>query len=259
VNGLATFPGLSIDNAGTGYTLSGSSSGLTGATSSSFDITPPPAGITHTLLTAGNNLTNQNVYTTAAIAPAPNTLVTIAVMSHRATAPISPTVSGGGMTSWTEVASVDFDTLSVPHRRLSIYRAMSASPGNGPITFTYSAQVSNVEWIISQWSGVETSGTNGAGAIVQTGSANGDAVTGLSVSLAAFAKANNVAYGAFGVNSQVLAVNPGAGFTEINEQPANEGTKGDLQTEWAVNQPAVNATWPRLKAGGLGLEIKAKP
>ena len=39
VNGLATFPGLSINNAGTGYTLTGSSSGLSGATSSGFDIT----------------------------------------------------------------------------------------------------------------------------------------------------------------------------------------------------------------------------
>jgi len=42
VNGLATFSGLSIDNAGTGYTLTASSSGLTGATSSNFDITAVP-------------------------------------------------------------------------------------------------------------------------------------------------------------------------------------------------------------------------
>src|SRR4029079_15535346 len=34
VNGVATFSDLSIDKAGTGYTLSASSAGLTGATSS---------------------------------------------------------------------------------------------------------------------------------------------------------------------------------------------------------------------------------
>jgi hypothetical protein len=45
VNGVATFSGLSIDNAGTGYTLTASSTGLTGATSSSFNITAPAAGI----------------------------------------------------------------------------------------------------------------------------------------------------------------------------------------------------------------------
>ncbi len=38
VNGVATFTGLSINNAGTGYTLTAASTGLTSATSSSFNI-----------------------------------------------------------------------------------------------------------------------------------------------------------------------------------------------------------------------------
>ena len=116
----------------------------------------------------------------------------------------------------------------------------------------------NVEWIVSQWDGVETSGSNGAGAIGQTGSARADAGTGLSVALAPFGNSANVALGAFGVNSNVLAVTPGSGFAEIDEQPANEGGKGDLQTEWAVNRPTINATWPNLSSGALGIEIKAE-
>jgi hypothetical protein len=39
VNGVATFNGVSIDSAGTGYTLNASASGLTGATSDAFDVT----------------------------------------------------------------------------------------------------------------------------------------------------------------------------------------------------------------------------
>jgi uncharacterized repeat protein (TIGR03806 family) len=39
INGVATFPGLSINNAGVGYTLIASSAGLTSATSSAFTIT----------------------------------------------------------------------------------------------------------------------------------------------------------------------------------------------------------------------------
>ncbi|MFY0565578.1 beta strand repeat-containing protein [Archangium lansingense] len=39
-SGVATFSGLSIDKVGTGYTLAASSTGLTSATSSSFNITP---------------------------------------------------------------------------------------------------------------------------------------------------------------------------------------------------------------------------
>src|SRR5439155_1089414 len=42
VSGVATFSTLSINNAGTGYTLTASASGLTGATSTSFNITAPP-------------------------------------------------------------------------------------------------------------------------------------------------------------------------------------------------------------------------
>ena len=41
-NGVATFSNLSINNAGTGYTLQATSSGLTGATSNAFNVTAPP-------------------------------------------------------------------------------------------------------------------------------------------------------------------------------------------------------------------------
>ena len=41
-NGVATFANLSINNAGTGYTLQATSSGLTSVTSSAFDVTAPP-------------------------------------------------------------------------------------------------------------------------------------------------------------------------------------------------------------------------
>ena len=41
VDGVATFPGLSIDKAGTGYTLVASASGLTSSTSTAFSITQP--------------------------------------------------------------------------------------------------------------------------------------------------------------------------------------------------------------------------
>src|SRR5436190_994793 len=52
VSGVATFSTLRINNAGNGYTLTASASGLTGATSVSFNITaapPPPA--THVAFT----------------------------------------------------------------------------------------------------------------------------------------------------------------------------------------------------------------
>src|SRR5438128_7879350 len=56
VNGVATFPNLRIDKAGTGYTLRATASQLTAATSSSFDVTAPPTGsLTVTTATSGSN------------------------------------------------------------------------------------------------------------------------------------------------------------------------------------------------------------
>jgi len=91
------------------------------------------------------------IFTTGTIAPAPNALVTVAVSTHQATsaAPV-PTLSGGGMANWEVVATVTFDALGLPHKRITIFRAMSTAPGNGPITITSSATVSNCQWIVSQ-------------------------------------------------------------------------------------------------------------
>ena len=99
--------------------------------------------ITHTPLASGNNIVNQKIYTTASIAPAPNALVTVAVLGHNSTsATASPTVTGAGMT-WALVGTVTFDAGSTPHKRLTIYRALSSSPGSGPLTITWSASQSN--------------------------------------------------------------------------------------------------------------------
>ncbi len=218
-------------------------------------VAPP---ITHTLLTAGTNPTNTSVYTTASISPAPNTLVTIAVLSQRSYgASVAPTVTGGGMTAWTQVASVTFDPLSAPLRRMTIYRAMSTTPGSGSISIAFAGNQSHAQWIVSQWGGVETSGTNGSGAIVQTASNAADAVTGLDVTLASFGDVANVAYGVFGVNSNVAAITPGGGFTEIAEVPSGENTPGSLMTEWAVNRQTIDATWTNLRGAALGVEIRA--
>jgi hypothetical protein len=136
---------------------------------------------------------------------------------------------------------------------------MSAAPGSGAITIKTSVTVSNCQWIVSQWSGVDQSGTNGSGAIVQTASASGAAVTTLTAALASFASGNDVAYGAFGVANPTAVITAGSGFTTIDQQPSGESSVGDLFAEWALNTPAVTATWPSKPAGALGVEIKAGP
>lgn len=233
------------------------------AQTATVTVTPEGSGgsgtITPSLLTSGHDPNNVRIYTTGAIAPAANSLVLVAVLTHQASAAApSPTLTGGGMTSWDIVASVAFNGAT-PLDRLTVYRAMSAAPGAGPITITSSVTVSNCQWIVSQWSGADDAGVNGAGAIVQTAQTSGTAVNGLTAMLAPFGDGNNVGYGAFGVASATAVVIPGSGFTTIDQQPSGEGTTGDLFAEWAGNQPAVSASWTSKSGGVLALEIRSKP
>jgi hypothetical protein len=241
-------------------TVSAEAGGTPITQTASVTVTPVATGqITHTLLTAGNNTTNQSSYTTASISPAPNALVTIAVMGHRSYgASAVPTVTGGGMTAWEPVASVTYDVLSTPLKRVTVFRAMSAAPGSGPITISFAGSQSNAQWIVSQWEGAETSGTNGSGAIAQALTDAADAVNGLGVTLAPFGNPANVAFGVFGVTSSTPAVTAGSGFTEIAEVSSGENQAGSLMTEWALNHPVVNAVWTNLRAAVLGIEIRAK-
>jgi hypothetical protein len=215
-------------------------------------------GIVHTRLTSGNSRVNAKVCTTASIAPAANGLVTVAVLGHNGTAASpKPTISGGGMASWTQVATVAFDGVATPHKRLTVFRALSSSPGSGPLRITFTATQSNCEWIVSQWKGIETSGTNGGNAIAQAASARGDNVTGLVVTLGAFAAPGNVAYGVVGVRRSTAGITPGAGFTEIAERPSGETPPSDLQAERSAGDRTIDARWSRANGGALGLEIKA--
>ncbi len=116
-SGVATFSNLSINKAGTGYTLTASSSPLTGATSASFNITVGPA--------AKLAFTGQPSNTTAGAAIAPPVQVTIqdaggntvTSASNSITVAIGTNPGGGTLSGTTMVAAfagvASFDPLSI--------------------------------------------------------------------------------------------------------------------------------------------------
>ncbi len=216
--------------------------------------------IVHTLLAAGSTPVNGKICTTASIAPAPNALITVAVLGHNGTvASPSPKVTGGGMAAWAEAATVTFDLVATPHKRMSVFRALSATPGSAPIKISFSASQTSCEWIVSQWQGVETSGTNGSNAIAQSGSTRGNTVSGLTVSLGPFADPNDVAYGVFGTRRSTTGISPGTGFTEIAEQASGETPPSDLQAERGTGDNTIDARWFKLSSGGLGWRSGPRP
>src|SRR5947207_4635226 len=133
VSGVATFSTLSINNAGNGYTLTASASGLTGATSASFNITaapPPPA--THVAFTTQPQTTQAGqtmpAVRVSALDEAGNVvtgftgLITVALGAN----PGGGTLAG--TTSVTAVSGVaPYSTLSINNPGTGYARTASAS------------------------------------------------------------------------------------------------------------------------------------
>jgi hypothetical protein len=212
-----------------------------------------PAKVYGTKLTAGSNTTDASSYATATILPDPNRLVLAAIEVSKASAVPTPTLSGCGLT-WVQVGTAAFATTS----RCTLFRAMGSAPTSGVVTIS-AASTTGAAWSIWEFGNVDTSGTNGSAAIVQsnTGSDNSATSATFSITLAAFASANNATYGCVNVGA---ATTPGAGFTELDEvtylTPSNGvevefKNTNDTTVDWSV---AAASKWE-----GVAVEIKYAP
>lgn len=211
--------------------------------------------VTATHLTTDGTDVDATSFTTASISPSANKLVLVAVMSAFAGGPTTPTVSGAGMT-WTQVA-----TDTVANTRLTIFRALDASPGSGALTIDFGAESEQrIAWSISEFDGIDTGGTNGANAIVQTASNTivyTVASTGITVTLAAFGKASNATFGVVGMRAGGNpAITEGTGFTELGE--ATTGAElGRIETQWRNdNDTSVDWTWASTLSDIVGIAIE---
>jgi len=216
--------------------------------------------VEQSLLTSNFSNTDATSYNTASHTPTGNRLVLAAVLNSKAVDVTLPTMAGNGIT-WVQLATVTFGTIASPDHRLTLFHGMVASPSAGVTTIDFAAaEQTACVWIISEFSGIDTSGTNGSGAVVQSATNNGDGVTnadGLTVTLAAFGSAANATFGAFALRS-TGSIAEGTGFTEIAEATPTSPTQ-DLQTEWRVdNDTSVNAFPSATRdMGGIAIEIKA--
>ncbi len=97
--------------------------------------------------------------------PAANDLILVFVALRNET--LTPTVAGNGLT-FVSVIDVDDDQGQVG---ITIFRALGASPSAGAITVTLTDNTLPAFVIAARFSGCDTSGTNGSGAIEATASA----------------------------------------------------------------------------------------
>lgn len=216
-----------------------------------------------TNLTQGNNTGSVTTGTSASITPVPNALILLSVMSRRgdSTEPSVPTITGNGLT-WVAVNNIYYDTTSGSRKKLSLFRAMGRNPSTGTVLIDFGAETqTDIFWTIDQGTGVNTSGTNGSGAVVQSATNKKDAGDGgiLVVTLGAFGNLQNATYGSFTVDDVSAAIIVGSGFTQLGEQHPS-GLQSTL-TEWkTTNDTSVDATAPAVAGvctGGIAIEIKS--
>jgi hypothetical protein len=219
-------------------------------------------------LLKGVSDTDAASHATASYTPTANRLVLAVLGTDTFAGGAAPTstAAGNGLT-WVEVATVPFATISETNTRLTVFRAMGATPSAEALTFTHSGTVSSAAWSIIEFTGMDTSGTNGSGAIVQSATNRSDSATDLAVTLASFGSTNNATFYA-GVIDDFGTANfpkPEAGLAEIYRHGADSGGGGPTATQFAMltsfAHAPVTATGhlgSGAKAhGGIGIEIKA--
>jgi len=216
--------------------------------------------------TSGTDIDGNSTAVTASQTPAANKLQLLRVSSRTGITanPNQPTATGNGLTWVVDTnGSVVYDTASSSRKRITVLRAMGASPTTGAITIDFGGQnQTSVEWSLEEVTLMDTSGANGAGAIVQVVNNINEATPNpniLVVTLAAFASVNNATYGAFSFDDTGAdTLSPGSGFTQLGSTTDTGEILG--LSEWrADNDTSVDASNSGLSPhiGGIAIEIKA--
>lgn len=208
--------------------------------------------LTPTLLTSGSSTTDGTLFTTASVSPTAGSLQLLWVIeSITKTSPSS--VVGCDLT-WVAVGTADIGAF----RRLTLYRAMG-TPSAGTIAITFAGSQNSCAWVVAEVAGVDTSGTDGSGAIVQAVAGTEGTMPITGPTLDAFENADNLHMAAVFVASASFTITEDALFTPLGET----GTTGNpirLSVAYAANVLENTSTFGDSSAAIVySIEVKADP
>lgn len=220
------------------------------------------AAITATTLFEGSTDANGRAYIGPTITPAANTLILAWVTNTKTSIPDTPTFSGNGLT-WVQVATITWGSSGSPTARTTLFRAMGPSPSAGQNRMDFGANTqTGLALSMIQFSGVDTSGSNGSGALVQSVSGSRNSATaaaGLTLNLAALANVANTTAGGFSnfINAS-NSLTAGPGYTSTNGTAYNLPPLSQ-RAEWNIaGNTSVSVTQSgTAHIGGIAVEIQA--
>lgn len=213
--------------------------------------------IAGTQVVAGGDTTPGTSNPTASWTPTANVLILLDVRASNngGSAPAAPSsVTGNGLT-WVQDSTVTYTDSATETARLTRFRTMGASPTTGATTINQaSAPTASMSWTIREYSGTDTTGTNGSGAVVQTVTNTGTG-TAVSASMAAWGDTTNNAadLGVVAITSPTIS--PEAGWTAYTQQT----DFGTMRNMWRIGQDTTpTATLSASDAwAAMATEIKA--
>lgn len=226
-----------------------------------FGFTRRPVIVFSNLGTVSTTTGASSYATSASYQPAPYALVIAAVINSKASAPDTPTFSGNGLT-WTKIDSTNYNTVSSPTCRLTMFRAMGPAPTSGTGTADFAgATQTGCHVLVVQFTGVDSTGGSG-GAVVQSVIKNGDASTAPVITLASLAaNGRDAVFTAWGGDlnsSTVLSVE--SGWTEDADVGYNTpATWMGAQHRLDTTDTTPGATTTSIDWAGIAIEIKVQP
>ncbi len=220
----------------------------------------PVTGMVVTDLTFFSSPASQASYTTAAYQPSPNALVLAFVVASISPPPASAPVSftGNGLT-WVLVKSTAYGNKG--GWNASLWRAMGAVPTNtaGTVSFGGFAQASCAIAVL-QIANVDTTGTNGSGAIVQSVSNQASGPLAVATMAALNPSGKDAAFGFSGNLTNPYGGTKEAGWTlDLNNGAGGGATQLGAFISYQLNSldNTISVSQAPQGWGVIGIEVKA--
>jgi len=203
------------------------------------------------ILASGTPTSSGSSFSSSSVSPAANALVVAVMVSRFTTGPGSNiwSLSGGGFgTDWVRMSDREY-TGAAP-RSIGVFRCLAASPGSGVLTFTENSAAAfsgtNAHcYAIVQFTGVNTSGTFGSGAVGTVGDNGVGSGTSNPLTIPGTPATGDISFG-------VCAVEDGPGtfdsdplwVTLVHVGPSAETS---LRVDWDEGQD-LSPTWTWVNA-----------
>lgn len=216
------------------------------------------AAISCTNLASAATGVDNTSFATSSVTLTANVLSLLSMTIDKATTPDEPTSVTSTGATWVKITTETCCTVASPTERTSLYRTMVGSNQTGAITIDFGANTeTGFTYSVDQCTGTDTTGTDGSGAIVQSGVNASDSVTSgapLVISLSALSNASNALYGAFSRNANAT-ITPGLSTELVDLGHANPAAR--LETQWQIGAGTVSGAPASgtVNMGGIGIEI----